>query len=97
MALARGGRVGVLADLEAARRQLPQKSPGRVPVLPHQQHPPIVGDRDEDDGAVVPHDLQIGLAAVRQADAVHRDVEDAPFVDEARVEDSGHGRSLSVS
>ncbi len=83
LTLAGGGDVAVFADFQAACRQFPQKTVGGVSVLPYQQHPPVVGDGQQDDRAVVPHDLQVGLAAVWKPDAVHGDVEDAAFIHQA--------------
>ena len=83
VALARGGHVAVFAHLEAAGGQLPQKTVRGVSVLPHQQHAPVVGDRQQDDRPVVAHDLEVGLAAVGKLDAVDGDVEDAAFIHQA--------------
>src|SRR4029450_2904099 len=85
--LAVRGIVRILAHFQAPRGQLPQEPARRVPVLPHEQHPPIVVHGHEHDRAVMPDDLEIGLATVRQPDAIDGHVEDPALVDESAGED----------
>ena len=87
--LAVRGHVGRLARLARAGRDLEQPPAGRVAVLLDEQPSPLVVDDHEGDRAGVSHRRAHRLDAVREADRVVLDVEEAAFVDAFAAEDLG--------
>ena len=63
---------------EDTRRKLPEKSPGRVAILPDQHDAPEVVGRHDRGGADVVHQLEVDHRAVRERDALDAQVDDPP-------------------
>src|SRR5438034_1004044 len=70
------GRVdrGLALDVHQTGRQLPQVSPDRVPVLPHEHQPVVLVQRHDAHRAGVQHVVAHRGAAARHLDLVSHDV-----------------------
>ncbi len=78
-----GGRF--LAGVQASGRDLVEVALGGVPVLPNEQELRVVSGRvaqkgDDGTGTGMPHHLELSFAAVREANAIDVEIDDATGV-----------------
>ena len=91
--LARRGVVRVLRSardrvrIEPARRDLPERATRRDAPLPDEDDAIRVVDRDDRDGARVTGDVALVARAVGPLDRVDPELEVAPTVEDARIDD----------